>query len=933
MKPFAIIFPFWTICFHLLITSNPPWKASSFSSSCALGNNNESDHLGLLKFRQSISIDPYGILASWNDSIHFCNWHGITCKDINGHQRVTKLRLEGYDLHGLISPYISNLTFLGSIILWNNSFYGQIPQELGGLSHLQTLYLTNNSLIGEIPINLTSCYQLRHLCIDGNNLMGRIPMEIGSLQKLEELYFSANNLTGKIPTSMWNLSSLKVISLAFNNLEGNLPQEVGGLKHLKVLVVAANKLFGTLPSSLYNLSSLTDIEASFNHFNGSIPPNIFQTLPNLQVLRIASNQISGPFPSFLSNASVLRILDISGNHFVGQFQILGRKPENLSELDVLDIGYNNFGGPLSHFIGNLSTKLTQLFLGGNQIFGKLPTTIGNLVNLIVLGLEDNHFIGIIPSSFGKFQKMQALYLYRNKFSGKIPTCIGNLNQLYTLDLAMNLFEGEIPSSIGNCQNLNILYLSENNLSGPIPLGVFSLFSLVFLNLSHNSLSGILPVEVGKLKNIDHLDLSKNRLSGDIPETIGDCMSLEYIILRGNSFHGIIPSTFASLKGLLYLDLSENNLSGSIPEALQSIPVLEYLNVSFNMLDGMVPHKGIFGQASSISILGNSELCGGISKLKLPPCPIKVTKRKKHHSLMGIIVEFEEVVAIKIFNLQKKGAHKSFMSECNALKNIRHRNLVKILTCCSSINDEGHDFKALVFEYMSNGSLEKWLHPAIGNTEHQTNYLLHQRLDIIVDVASALHYLHYECEQPVIHCDLKPSNVLLDENMVARLTDFGLARLLSKCSFSREQSSTIGIKGTIGYTPPEYGMGSNASIEGDVYSFGILVLEMLTRRRPTEEMFKDGHNLHNYVKASFPNKLLQIVDEAIFPRGSNQTMESTEDGYLENMTINNPNIEKWLISLFRIGLACSVDSPKERMNMIDVRRELNSLKSSFLLWWN
>jgi serine/threonine protein kinase len=163
---------------------------------------------------------------------------------------------------------------------------------------------------------------------------------------------------------------------------------------------------------------------------------------------------------------------------------------------------------------------------------------------------------------------------------------------------------------------------------------------------------------------------------------------------------------------------------------------------------------------------------------------------------------DHVFAVKVLNLQKKGAHKSFIVECNALKNIRHRNLVKILTCCSSTDYKGHEFKALVFDYMKNGSLEQWLHPEILNAEPPTTLSLGQRLNVIIDVADALHYLHQECEQLIIHCDLKPNNVLLDDDMVAHVSDFGIARLVSAIGgSSQKDTSTIGIKGTVGYAPP------------------------------------------------------------------------------------------------------------------------------------
>ncbi|XP_024028207.1 probable LRR receptor-like serine/threonine-protein kinase At3g47570 [Morus notabilis] len=237
---------------------------------------------------------------------------------------------------------------------------------------------------------------------------------------------------------------------------------------------------------------------------------------------------------------------------------------------------------------------------------------------------------------------------------------------------------------------------------------------------------------------------------------------------------------------------------------------------------------------------------------------------------GILDQKENPIAVKVLNLQQKGADKSFIAECNALRSVRHRNLVKILTCCSSIDYNGNEFKALVFEYMSNGSLEKWFHPMNNDENHSTRLNLLQRLNISMDVASAIHYLHDDCDQPIIHCDLKPSNVLLDNEMVAHVTDFGFARLISNTtSFLNAQTSTTGMKGTIGYVAREYGMGGGPSREGDVYSYGILVLEMFTGKRPTDEMFKDDFNLHNFVRTALPEKLVEIVDSSLLPREAEQ----------------------------------------------------------------
>ncbi|XP_054823774.1 putative receptor-like protein kinase At3g47110 [Prosopis cineraria] len=835
-----------------------------------------------------------------------------------------------------------------------------------------------------------------------------------------------NNFMGTIPISMWNISSFVVISLDLNHLEGRIPEEIGHLKSLIGFAAGGNKLSGAIPSSVYNLSNLINFEITQNQISGSLPSNMFVNLPNLQNFLLGENRFSGPIPASIVNASMLQWISIPGNNFVGHVPDLGKlhdlsflsvghnnlgsnssndweflKPLiNCSKLEILALNSNNFGGHLPDTIGNLSAQVTQLYLEYNQISGKISPALGNLVNLRLLHMEMNYFTDIIPFTFVKFQKMEALYLSGNKLSGEITPYIGNLTQLFDLDLSDNMLEGQIPSSIENCKKLQQLDLSQNKFSRAIPIEIFGLPSLsVSLNLSHNLLSGNLPNAVGNLKTITKLDVSHNHLSGDIPKTIGDCASLEYLLLQGNFFQETIPSSLGSLKGLRYLDLSRNNLSGSIPEGLQDISILTYFNLSFNMLHGEVPKKGVFSDANAISLTGNNGLCGGISELKLPSCPVNDKGETNHHNLKLVVaiccvvgflllllpsilfiyhkrkrskkssespptidllpkvsyqslhnatdgfsvnnmigsgsfgsvykgsLESYDVVAVKVFNLRCKGAPKSFVAECNSLRNTRHRNLVKILTCCSSIDYKGNEFKGLVYEYMVNGSLEDWLYPSEENPNPPRMLLVDQILNTLIDVASALHYLHHECEPPLVHCDLKPSNILLDGNMVAHLSDFGLARLLSTIEgIAPTQSSTIEIKGTIGYVPPEYGLGSDASVQGDMYSFGILVLEMLTNRRPTEDIFMNGHDLHSYVEIAFPNKVLEVVSPTILPRESEHRTAESGDSW-NNMIQIHPNLQKCLRSLFKIGLSCSMESPNRRMSAADVIRELNSIKSS------
>ncbi|XP_021732118.1 probable LRR receptor-like serine/threonine-protein kinase At3g47570 [Chenopodium quinoa] len=990
-----------------------------------IAGNDNTEKQALLEIKAKISDDPLGVLSSWNASLHFCKWHGVTCG--RRHRRVTTLDLSNSKLTGILSPHVGNLSFLRELYLQDNSFGGTIPQEINRLYRLQILWLFNNSIGGEIPSNISSCYRLIDISLDNNRLVGATPPELGYLSQLQYLNLARNNLIGVIPSFLGNLSYLVEFHMGGNTLAGKIPNQLGKLRYLEVLILDNNNFFGEIPPSIFNLSSLTKLSLAQNDFVGNLPSYMGNSLPYLRWFSISNNRFTGHIPTSISNASDLEVLSLSKNNLRGQVPSLHKlswlnylnlytnslgnnQPEDLNfissltnatNLEWLQIKDNNFGGVFPKIICNFSS-LTYLTLSHNKLDGEIPNCVGNLAKLHFFSAGNNTFTGIIPRGIGNLQNLTYLYLKGNHLSGVIPSSIGNLTKLSTLTLSNNKLEGQIPPNLENCRSLLSLDLSNNKLNGTIPSQLFSLPTMsILLNLSGNHLTGSLPVEVGQLNTLNSLDVSHNMLSDNIPRSLTSCVSLEILYMQENNFNGTIPDALQALKGLRWLDLSHNNLSGEIPKILTSLQ-LQSLNLSHNNLEGEVPIEGVFKNATGILINGNNRLCGGIPELQLPRCNLSRSNTKKRRlehrkklmigiicGLFGFILlvpllvslyslwkkketkesthsddsgnfsnlsyqtlrkatnEFSKenligsgafgvvykgtlqesgsIVAIKIFKLDYRGASKSFMAECKVLRSIRHRNLVKVVTTCSSVDYQGTDFKALVYEYMSNGSLDDWLHPAdeinrpIEGIEHTLRKLnLYQRLDIAIDVAFALDYLHNHCGISLVHCDLKPSNVLLDGEMVAHVGDFGLAKFLSKgINNSHENEfSSMGVRGTIGYTPPEYGLGNEVSTKGDVYSFGILLLELITGKRPTSDMFKGGVSLHCFVKESLPGHVIETLDRVLL-----------ED--IHGQEIDSSFMLETLSSILKVALSCSTEAPQERMDMSNVVAKLLSVRKKLL----
>ncbi|KAG6696168.1 hypothetical protein I3842_09G134700 [Carya illinoinensis] len=908
-----------------------------------------------------------------NLNFGFNNFNGEIPSSLGLLSKLRGLVLIGNRFTGAIPQSLSNMSSLERIGLAFNGFSGYIPSSLFNIPTLQAIDLEDNKLSGRLPSTLFSCKQLQFFSVWLNNFTGRVPPAIGNLTMLMTLYLAENNFAGAIPNEIGYLQNLEELNIGGNHFSGPIPFEIFNISTLQIIGMSSNNLSGPLPSNLgLFLPNLQDLLLGGNELSGTIPSSI-SNASQLTLLELSRNSFSGFIPNTIGNLALLQALNLGRNNLtIGspKMNSLFSSLSNCKYLETLSFALNPLNAILPNSIGNLSTSLQIFFLGGCNIKGSIFQDIGNLSSLTSLDLGNNDLVGLIPTAWGKLGMLQGLYLHNNRLQGPIPSNLCHLKSLFQLSLTGNELVGQIPECINNLALLRYLYLSSNKLTSTVPLTLWSMTDMLEVDLSSNSLSGPLSLELGNMKVLRKLNFSNNRLSGDIPMTIGSLKDLYLLALAGNLFEGSIPKSFGDLVSLELLDVSSNNLSGEIPKSLEALIYLKYLNVSFNRLRGEIPTKGPFINFSAASFMSNDALCGA-PQLQVLPCkkdssqsrrskirhiltfllpavgltlilvaslvfiskkgqkkstgsvdlsPLATWRRVSHHELLRATEGFNPCkligegsfgsvykatfldgkdFAIKVLNLQIEGAFHSFDVECEVLSNIRHRNLVKIISACSNI-----DFKAIVLEYMPNGNLENWLY-----SDDRFLSML-QRLNIMIDVATALEYLHFGYSKTIVHCDLKPNNILLDEEMIAHVADFGIAKLLGDEDLIK-QTMTLA---TIGYMAPEYGSEGIVSTRGDVYSYGILLMETFTRKKPTDNMFVEEMNLKRWVEVSLADlSIVKIIDASLLG----------EERYNDASTMDSVS------SIMGLALDCCVDSPEQRINTRSIPIALNKIKSKFL----
>ncbi|XP_077212070.1 probably inactive leucine-rich repeat receptor-like protein kinase At3g28040 [Tasmannia lanceolata] len=774
------------------------------------------------------------------------------------------------------------LTKLTTLDLSHNAFSGSIPEGIAGLKYLKELYLQGNQFSGPLPTDLGLCTHLKNLDFSNNLFTGTLPNSMQKLNALTTISSSNNRLMGDFPPWIGDMNSLQFIDFENNEFTGKLPSSLGDLKSLNYLILSHNKLVGDIPTTLVYCTGLSVIRLRGNGLNGTIPQCLFDLA--LEELDLSSNGLSGPIPS-------------------GSTQLF-------ESLRLLDLSKNNLTGEMPHEMGHCF-NLRNLNLSWNNLQLKLPSELGYFRNLSVLDLRNSGLYGSIPDDLCNSNSLTVLQLDGNSLTGSIPEEIGNCSALFLLSLSHNSLSGFIPNAIANLKKLKILKLEFNNLSGEIPKQLGSLDNLLAVNISYNRLTGRLPIE-GIFPSLDQSSLQGNLglcspiLTGPCKMNVPKPLVLNpYAYGKGNNGGNLVSesnsiktrhTTFLSISSILAISASVFIVIGVVVITLLNFSARRRLAFVNNAMESMcsssprsrVPSMGklvLFGPRSDLRYedwINNAELL--LNKASEIGRGAFGTVYKT--SVGGRIVVIKKLITSNILQNQE-----IFDKEVQILGKVKHPNLLTL---------KGYywtpQLKFLISDYAPTGSLHAKLH----ERPESTPFSWAHRFKIALGTAKGLTHLHQSFSPPIIHHNIKPSNILLDENYNAMISDFGLARLLLKLD-----KHVFSTRFQTGSVAPELACQSlRINEKCDVYAFGVMILELVTGRRPMECGDDEVFILTDHVRVHLEEgNVLDCVDSRMseYP-------------------------EEEVLPVLKLGLVCTSQIPSSRPSMAEVVQILQVIKT-------
>ncbi|XP_019177705.1 PREDICTED: leucine-rich repeat receptor-like tyrosine-protein kinase PXC3 [Ipomoea nil] len=858
-----------------------------------------------------------------------------------GIKSLESLDVSGNQLSSIPGGFITGCGGISGLKVLNfssNSLEGPLP-IFSGFGVLESLDLSVNSLSGNIDLQLDSLSSLKNLDLSFNKFGGHIPTSLGKSNALVELQLSDNSFDGEIPSQIVKYKNLSLIDLSLNHLSGSIPESLGNLSSLKILILSANRLSGTIPKTLGNITTLSRFAANQNGFVGNVPAGITTYLNNLD---LSYNNLSGTIPWGLLSPSNLQYVDLSNNRLEGSI------PANMgSTLVRLRLGSNSLSRPIPPIPFQSLQNLTYLELENNQLNGSIPLELLSCKNLALLNLAHNNLVGPLPAEIGSLINLQVLKLEMNGFVGGIPDSISKVNKLQRLNMSWNSLTGIIPDSISTLHTLTNLDLRENGLNGSIPNSIGNLNLLLELQLGNNHLSGLIPEMPMQLQIA--LNLSHNLFTGPIPTTLTRLTALEVLDLSNNTFSGQIPESMTRMSGLTRLILANNHLSGVVPafpkyvelglegnrqlifppppsppQNARAVSGKKKLSVAVVIVIAVAVAAVAVGLftciALSISkrfyrvddehlhsrddvsqqqvIQGNLLTANGIHRssidfkkaMEAVGESSNVILKTRFSTYYKAVMPSGGSYFVKRLNWSDKifqlGNHERFGGELEHLGKLSNSNVMIPLAYVLAA-----DSAYLFYDFAPAGTLYDVLH---GSAETTLDWA--SRYSIAIGVAQGLAFLHSINSSPILLLDLSSKSIMLKSLNEPQLGDIELCKLIDP---SKSTGNLSTVAGSVGYIPPEYAYTMRVTVAGNVYSFGVVLLELLTGKAAVSQ----GTELAKWVL-------------------SNSAQQNKWDHILDfGVSKTSVAVRRQMLSVMKVALACVSVSPEGRPKMKSVLRML------------
>lgn len=740
-----------------------------------------------------------------------CKWNHVGCSD----KRVIRIQIGHQNIQGTLPPEISKLTELERLELQGNNISGPLP-SLSGLSSLQVLLLSENQF-SSIPADFfTDMSSLLSVDLDKNPFVGwEIPESLRNASSLRNVSANSANVIGRIPSflSADEFPGLVNLHLAGNNLEGDLPSSFSGLL-LESLWLNGQKLSGGI-DVLTNMTLLKEVWLHSNNFSGPLPD--FSGLKDLEALSLRDNSFTGPVPSSLMNLESLKFVNLTNNLFQGSMPSFKGTVVVDSAKDT-----NSFCLPQP---GDCDPRVNTLLSIAKAMdypinFAKnwkdndpcadwFGITCSN-GNITVINFQKMGLSGAISPEFASLKSLQKIVLADNKLTGTIPEELTTLTGLTELDVSNNQIFGKVPAFRKNM----VLKTNGNPDIGKDKSDAPSEGSTPGGSTGSSSDNG----------NAQAANKKSSRWVGIVVfSVIGGVFMLCLIGVAGFCLYKSKQKRFSRVQSPNVVVLHPRH-SGSDNDSVK----ITVAGSSVSVGAVSETHTVSASEAGDVQMVEAGNMVISIQVLK------NVTNNFSEENILGqggfgtvYKGELHDGTKIAVKRMENgiitgKGLAE-FKSEIAVLTKVRHRHLVGLLGYCLDGNE-----KLLVYEYMPQGTLSShlfnWAEEGLKPLEWT------KRLTIALDVARGVEYLHSLAHQSFIHRDLKPSNILLGDDMRAKVADFGLVRLAPEGKVSIETR----IAGTFGYLAPEYAVTGRVTTKVDVFSFGVILMELITGRKALDE---------------------------------------------------------------------------------------------------